>query len=203
MSYVVNRFSAVPDNLPVKEICRYMGMHIGAVNSETELRICQLLPRFLAEISCKSCWMEVPVSVSGNKVDLGLVVVNSGDLARNLNGCDKAIIFAATIGSGADRLCRSASVRAPANALIFDAMGSSAIEWFCDALCDEIDSAYPLYELRPRFSPGYGDLSLALQNDLLRLLDAQRRIGLTLSESLMMIPQKSVTAIVGLKSNKQ
>jgi cobalamin-dependent methionine synthase I len=53
--------------------------------------------------------------------------------------------------------------------------------------------------LRPRFSPGYGDLSLSVQSDLLNVLDARRNIGLTLSDSLMMIPQKSVTAIVGLK----
>ena len=130
-----------------------------------------------------------------------LLTAESNDLAVNLAHCEKAIIFAATIGNGADRLTRGASFHTPVNALIFDAMGSTAIEWFCDRLCFELSHIYKGYSLRPRFSPGYGDLSLTFQTDLINMLDARRNIGLTLSDSLMMIPQKSVTAIVGLKPN--
>ncbi len=201
MSFIVNRFTAAPEVLPLKEVCRYMGLRSDALDYDTESRICQILPRFLREINCRACWMEVPVSISDNLIDMDVVTMESRNLSSNLAGCDSAIIFAATIGSGADRLCKSASVSAPLNALIYDAMGSTAIEWFCDALCDMISGTYTAYSLCPRFSPGYGDLSLTLQTDLLRLLDAQRYIGLTLSESLMMIPQKSVTAIIGLKPN--
>ena len=56
--------------------------------------------------------------------------------------------------------------------------------------------------LTPRFSPGYGDLSLDLQTDLIRITEAQKHIGITLSENLIMIPTKSVTAIIGIKQHK-
>ena len=52
--------------------------------------------------------------------------------------------------------------------------------------------------LKPRFSPGYGDLPLEMQRDIFRVLDCSRKIGLTLNESLLMSPSKSVTAIVGI-----
>lgn len=201
MSVVIKQFTAIPQALPAKEVARYMGMRGDNLDCEISSRIEQLWPRFRKEISCRACWLEVPVSISENIIDMGIVTVKSDALAINLKNCDKAILFAATIGSGADRLCRAASVNTPSNALIYDAMGSTAIEWFCDALCESLSHEFPAYTQRPRFSPGYGDLSLALQEDLLRVLDARRIIGLTLSDSLLMIPQKSVTAIVGLKKS--
>ena len=52
--------------------------------------------------------------------------------------------------------------------------------------------------LRPRFSPGYGDLKLEHQKDWFRLLDISRQIGIELTDSLLMVPTKSVTAIIGI-----
>jgi cobalamin-dependent methionine synthase I len=56
--------------------------------------------------------------------------------------------------------------------------------------------------LRPRFSPGYGDLPLELQTNLFKVLDCQHFIGLTLNDSMLMSPSKSVTAIVGLRERE-
>ena len=56
---------------------------------------------------------------------------------------------------------------------------------------------------RPRFSPGYGDLPLDVQSPLLALTDATRRLGVTLSESNLMNPLKSVTAVIGLSDTPQ
>ena len=53
--------------------------------------------------------------------------------------------------------------------------------------------------MRPRFSPGYGDVSLEVQKDFFRLLPCQR-IGLTLMDTLIMSPEKSVTAFIGIKA---
>ena len=52
--------------------------------------------------------------------------------------------------------------------------------------------------LKPRFSPGYGDLPLSMQTDIFRVLDCPRKVGLTLNNSLLMSPSKSVTAIMGI-----
>lgn len=199
MSFIINELQASAVSIPVREIVRYMGMRSADMSEELYQRIEKLLPRFLSEIRCRACWLETSVNITGDTIDIELSSIKSAHLAKNLEDCTSAILFAATIGSAADRLCRSASVQAPSNALIFDAMGSAAIEWFCDEICERLQKQYPEYELKTRFSPGYGDLSLSFQSDMIRILDTKRKIGLTLSESLMMLPQKSVTAIIGLQ----
>ena len=202
MSYVIKELRAFPTELPLREVARYMGMRSDEVSSEISALIEKLLPVFLGEVRCRACWVETSVSISENIIDFGLTKLESKDLARNLEGCSQAVLFAATIGNSVDRRCKSASIVSPSNAVVLDAMGSTAIEWFCDKLCGEFQKFHPGCELRPRFSPGYGDVPLEFQKDLLRILDAQRKIGLTLSGSLMMLPQKSVTAIVGLCPRK-
>jgi hypothetical protein len=52
--------------------------------------------------------------------------------------------------------------------------------------------------LRPRFSPGYNDFDIAHQTDLLRMLQAHKRIGLSETKSHMLTPLKSVTAVIGI-----
>lgn len=186
--------------LPISEIARYMGARSSEMDAELIQRVNDLIPRFLSALRCKACYTEVPVVISGKNVTIGPLSVESEDLAMCLKDCDRAIMFAATIGVEADRLRRIASVASPLNHLIYDALGSAAIEVFCDALCREWAEERTEFTVRPRYSPGYGDLSLEVQGEFLRALDAQRKIGLTLSDNLLMIPQKSVTAIVGLKA---
>ena len=130
---------------------------------------------------------------------MGNLVIESRDLAINLKGCRQAIVFAATLGVGVDRLIGRNSRRASYDGLMTDALASAAIEGFCDEveafLCDG-----RLH--RPRFSPGYGDLPLAYQKKWIEMTDAPRRIGLTLTESLMMVPAQSVTAIIGIRADE-
>lgn len=52
--------------------------------------------------------------------------------------------------------------------------------------------------LRPRFSPGYGDFPLSAQKEILDGLEAGKRIGITLTEGYLMMPSKSVTAVIGV-----
>ena len=52
--------------------------------------------------------------------------------------------------------------------------------------------------LRPRYSPGYGDLPLASQRFLFNALQISKKIGVTLTENCLMLPMKSITGIVGL-----
>ena len=90
-----------------------------------------------------------------------------------------------------------------AEAVILDGCGSALVEQGCDAAEREISSRFPELYLTDRFSPGYGDLPLSLQKDLCTALDAQRRLGIYVNESMLMTPQKSVTAIIGLSPAPQ
>ena len=110
------------------------------------------------------------------------------------------VIFGATVGLEADRLIKRYSRLDTARAVMLQAIGAERIEALCDAFCADIEENVAERGLftRPRFSPGYGDLPLEIQRDFVRVLDCRRKIGVTLNESLLMSPSKSVTAIIGL-----
>lgn len=135
-------------------------------------------------------------SADNGLIDLGFTKVYSKDLYKNLAGCKQIILFAATVGIGVDRLINRYSAISAFNALCVEAIGNERIE----CLCDEFDRAVKEKYLStaPRFSAGYGDLDLILQKEIFKVLPCAN-IGLTLNDSLLMSPSKSVTAIIGLK----
>ena len=135
-------------------------------------------------------------------MDFGFGEYHSAGLSKNLFGCKEAVVFAATVGIGLDRLIAKYSAVSPAKALMLQAIGAERIESLCDAFCGDLGTDLGGLDkmLKRRFSPGYGDLPLDMQRDIFRVLDCSRKIGLTLNESMLMSPSKSVTAIVGISS---
>ena len=125
------------------------------------------------------------------------------DIRRFLSACDSVVLFAATLGAEAENLIRRAAKRSMAEAVILDAAGSAAIEMVCDNFCEDLAAALSPRHLTDRFSPGYGDMPLDDQRAFFRVLDISRRIGVSLSESNLMIPQKSVTALIGVSDRPQ
>ncbi len=180
------------------EILRYAGVRGDAPELDGILSAC--LDEARGTLTYKVCFCEVPVIHGEGSVTLGRVSTDSAALAKNLAGCDRAILFAATVGIGIDRLIARASATSPTRALIFQAIGAERIESLCDTFNREIVEEYASRGLftRPRFSPGYGDFPITYQREIFALLDCPRRIGLTLNESMLMSPSKSVTAIIGV-----
>ena len=125
----------------------------------------------------------------------------SEDLKKNLSGCRAVIIFAATIGAGIDRLIRRYERTRPATGIILQGAGAERVEALCNLFNDEVSAAAKKagFNTHPRYSPGYGDLSIEVQPHLLQLLDAEKRLGITLGASYLMSPSKSVTAIIGIE----
>lgn len=150
------------------------------------------------ELCYKVCYIELPVRITDDFCDFELFSVNSRDLAKNLRECDRVLIFAATVGVGIDRLIAKYSRISPSRAVMLDAVGSERIETLCDAFCDDMKGLHNV-ALAPRFSPGYGDLPLEIQPSLMSVLNPQKNIGLSLTDSLLLTPTKSVTAFVGIK----
>ncbi len=144
------------------------------------------------KLTYKVCWREVSVSAAEDTCTLDGVSVRSRSLAKALDGCETAVVFAATIGLELDRLLVKYNRLDAAKALFLQSLGAERVEALCDAFCAEFPGA------KPRFSPGYGDLPLDFQRELFAMLACEKRIGLTLNESLLMSPSKSVTAIMGL-----
>ena len=117
--------------------------------------------------------------------------------------CRSAAILVATLGIPFDTLVRHRQARDMAEAVMLDALGSAWIEAVCDEQERAIAAAHPGLYLTDRFSPGYGDLPLSLQGALLGATEAGKRLGITLLPSDLMIPSKSVTAVIGLSDRPQ
>lgn len=148
----------------------------------------------------KVCYAILTTETDSNIISLPCGQIASRNLAKNLSGCDKAIIFAATIGIGIDRLISKYSRLSPAKALCLQAIGAERVEALCNDFCEKMESEFQGKgeKLRPRFSPGYGDLPLETQKMIFSLLDCPKRIGVTLGDTLLMSPSKSVTAFIGI-----
>lgn len=140
----------------------------------------------------------ITVDEAGVTLDTG-VRFTSRDLARHLKGCDKALLLAATLGSRVDVAIRRLALGSVAEGAAAQAVAAALIESYCDDVQAKADTDG--LAQRPRFSPGYGDWRLEEQRLLFPVLDCAKRIGLTLTDGLMMAPSKSVTAIIGLSED--
>ena len=191
----VKEYPAPPQDR--RELLRYL--RTETVSTELESELTAALTEALPVCSYRVCYAEFALNMQSGEVDLGFARVASRDLAKNLAGCTHVVVFAATVGLGLDRLIARYSRLSPARALCLQAIGAERVEALCDAF--ETDVRYASFHgrIHARFSPGYGDLPLAFQRDIFRLLDCPRRIGLTLNESLLMSPTKSVTALIGIE----
>lgn len=193
---ITKNYAPLPINK--REILRYAGVRSDVPEISSLLDDC--ISEAEHKYSGRVCYAEFPISFSDEAADLGFATVSSKTVRRSLEGCHRIILFAATVGLDADRLVARYSGLAPSKSLMLQAIGAERIESLCDAFCEDIkkDAEENGEFVRPRISPGYGDIPLSLQKDIFDTLDCRRRIGLSLNESLLMSPTKSVTAIVGI-----
>lgn len=182
-----------------REVLRYAGC-----KTETE-EVSSLVDKCCEEtegrLSYRVCYDIYDLRRDGDFLSFANINTDSNTLKTAFKGCHAVLVFGATVGAEMDRLILKYSRLEPSKALIMQALGAERIESLCDAFCR--DTAEKLARqgkiLMPRVSPGYGDIPLTMQKELFALLDCPRKIGLTLSDQLIMSPSKSVTALAGIK----
>ncbi len=187
-----------------KETLRYLGYRGQELDAKTSQMLEEVATELEAASSPKSIYREYDCEVSGTQIKLGGLLINSRNLAVNLKGCERAVLLAATIGRAADLMIRKYSISNMAKAAMVQAAGAAGIESYVDQIEDSIRQEVNNrgYYLRPRFSPGYGDFALDYQRDIFQILECEKRIGLTLTEGNLMMPSKSVTAVIGLTTEE-
>ena len=188
----------------IDEALRYLGVPDpapAAVREQAE-RVAQ---RLCSALRPRWVWRVFPLERTEAGFALsGAAVTLTGDTARTmLVQCHSAALLACTLGAEFDALLRSEQARDMSGAAVLDALGSAYVEAGCGGAEQEIAARLPGRFLTDRFSPGYGDLPLALQSTLCALLDTPRRLGVTVGESFLMNPCKSVTAVIGLSDTPQ
>lgn len=184
-----------------REIRRYLGYG----RHEADERVSELIEECVAELSAasspKSIYRVYPLSLlEEDELDFTVFRTKSRSLSRNLKDCDQVILFAATLGAEVDQLLNRYAKLQMSKAVTMQAAATAMIEAYCDevntALKEEFE-AKGLY-LRPRFSPGYGDFPLECQRMITAVLETPKRIGIMLTDRLLMMPSKSVTAVMGI-----
>lgn len=178
--------------LNIDEALRYLGVKENG-DGTLHLQMSALAQELQDRITPRFTWvLQTPASLA----------LPGHTARRMLADCTKAAILVCTLGAEFDLWLKREQARDMSRAVMLDALGSAWVEAGCDAAEDAIRSRFPGMYLTDRFSPGYGDLPLDTQ-PMLAALAGAGRIGVTVTDSLLMNPQKSVTAIVGIADTPQ
>ena len=132
------------------------------------------------------------------------LILESNDLYEILKDCNECILMAATLGINIEKDIKKYSCTELTKGIIIDSCATTAIEEVCDRVQNEIENNILKngQYLTFRYSPGYGDLSIEKNTEILTILNGQKEIGLTITNSGIMIPRKSVIAIIGITDKK-
>ncbi len=186
----VKTYTALPD-YDKCEILRYAGVR-GDGDETLQALLGECLQACDGAFTYRVCYAEL------TKTEFFELFPPSETAKGWTENCEKIVLFAATVGLEIDRLVNRYASVSTAKALLFQAIGAERIEALCDRFCEEfsVDGGV----CGRRFSPGYGDFPLTAQREIFALLQPEKHIGVTLLDSYLMSPTKSVTAVFGLKN---
>lgn len=178
--------------LNIPEALRYLGIR-GKADETLRQQMTALAQELRTRIKPRFVWV---------LADAASLALPGQMAARMLHDCTHAAVLVCTLGAAFDQWMKQLQVRDMSRAVMLDALGSAWVESGCDAAEDAIRARFPGMYLTDRFSPGYGDLPLDVQPELAALARAGR-IGVMVTDSMLMNPQKSVTAVVGIADKPQ
>lgn len=182
-------------DLDLREVSRYLGYRGQALS-----------PEVLALV--EACRAELDKAVHprqlSRRMETDRLTAASRDLAHHLRHCREGYLYAVTLGGETDRLLRRWTAQSMAKAAVGQAVCAVWLDQLCAQLCQELQASLGAGEyLTPPFSPGYGDWDLTAQGQVLAFLEAPKRMGLTLTAAGMLVPEKSITAVVGISDREE
>ncbi len=186
------------DEISLDERELYRRLYRGASLSDSFISECK---EGLYEVcDCSYCAVRTSVTFSDNGfLDLGFGAFRSEDLTKNLTGCREAFVFAATLGFSTERYLARLSAVSASKHFVTDALASGLVESVCDMVQENITRGMTTVH---RFSPGYGDFDISNQRRVIDFISADKLLGITITKSGLMQPQKTVTAVVGIKNEQ-
>ena len=185
--------------IPMREILHFLGWHGTPVEPPLMEQIRRIRGEALEQVKPRAV-MRRFVRLPDGTLEGTRFFPQGKDVREMLSACHEMVLLAATLGADSERMLLRAQTKSAADALILDAVLSAAIEVVCDRMEETLReklAAQTLY-LTDRFSPGYGDMPLAQSGQICEVLNAGRSIGLTVSQSGILMPRKSVTAVLGI-----
>lgn len=192
-------------DIRIKEAVRYLGYKKSVAGEKILGEIGDSFQELEQQADKKSISRILKLTfLEDNRLQIGNMEVQSKNLRKNLKDCKEVVLFGATLGVEVDRLIQKYQLLDMTKAVVMQACAAALLEEYCDSEQEKIGQQLKMEGkyLRPRFSPGYGDFSIQHQMEVLGMLEAPKRIGLTMTESYMLTPTKSVTAVIGI-SNRE
>ncbi|MCD8222271.1 MAG: Vitamin B12 dependent methionine synthase activation subunit [Clostridiales bacterium] len=187
-------------NWDEREIFRYLGYRGQEPAGDVRRLIHECERELEMHADLRSYWREYPLILTDDEINMTVLRTKSRALMRNLKNCESVILFAATLGSGVDVLLHRYGRFEMSRCVVLQAAAAAMLETWCDEENNRLKEDYGKHGLylRPRFSPGYGDFPLECQKPFFEALELNKRIGITLTDSFLMAPSKSVTAVIGV-----
>ena len=186
-----------PDSLVID--VRELSARLGAPSESLIVGLSELQEKLYSAAKPSYVTMRVKLKRENDVIVIGNAASHSRALSKLLDGSDECILLVATLGIGVDRLVMRTANISPRDAFVIDALADALVEALCDfaeaEVCAGLDTS-------GRFSPGYADLELSLGRDIIAMTDAERTLGIKLTESGLMVPKKSVNAIIAVRNSK-
>jgi hypothetical protein len=189
------------------EVLRYLQSSKNLKDKNINLLIEESTSEIKNLIKLRYFYQKFPIAITNIGVNVrGTTLILKGkSIKKHLNNSKEIYIMAATLGAQIDKKIFYYEKLSVTKSMIFDACATAAIEEACDQVEAEIKEkalAAGNEDITFRYSPGYGDLGIDIQKEILRILDAPKKIGLTASKYNILLPTKSVTAIIGVITEK-
>lgn len=189
----------------VTDALRFMGIPAAQQDDQWRNVARQTFAKLEGCASPRWIWRRFSLVVEQKSVTVASsLTIESTDLVALFAHCSECYVLAATLGAALDRHIAAAQKIDMLDGLALDACASVWADAQCDLAEGEImDDLKDGEHLTMRFSPGYGDVPLSDSRRLLELLDASRRLGVTVTARGMMLPVKSVNAIIGVSTQPE
>lgn len=186
-----------------EEVLRYLGYKKQLIDKNVDLLVNECIDELKKIQNWKYIFKIFSINKGKEQIELvgSNLIFKGEDILEHLKNSSMCAVMAVTLGSNVDTKIRYYEKFNLTRALILDACASAAIEWACDEVQKWIEEEAKKNNLgiTYRYSPGYGDFSIDIQSKIISVLDAQKNIGLTVTEDNILIPRKSVSAIIGFQ----
>lgn len=198
-------------NIDENEVLRYLQYKNQELSEDIKNQIQESIQLTKKTINPRYIYITYSIKKCENEEDKKIVYLKEGnirfesnDIYNLLSECDECILMSATLGLEIEKEIRKLTYTDLTKGIIVDACATTAIEEVCDALQANIEKNLLKEEkyITMRYSPGYGDLSIEKNIEIINILNSQKEIGLTVTESGIMIPRKSVVALIGISKKR-
>lgn len=189
-------------NLPSTPDWDTLHRYLGYLDEPMRALAEKLVKRLKEVCTPKIVYREFAVERKGDGIYLLSEYFGGEDIKKHLEGCERCILMSLTLGVRADGLLRTLESSDMSAAVVCDTLCSVLTEQLCDEAQSQIAAEYSGRFITQRYSPGYGDLPLDTNKSIAKLLDTPKRIGVSVTESCLLLPRKSVTAIIGISEKE-